>query len=84
MGSFRHFQRSDDDPNLIGVLVLSGTVVDITRNYFDRRVKGRDIEPMWSAFLEYQKQEEAEAAAEEAELEKADKTNKIPKSKGCL
>jgi len=36
-----------------------------------RRVKGRDIEPMWSAFLEYQKQEEAEAAAEEAELEKA-------------
>ena len=58
-------------PNLIGVLVLSGTVVDITRNYFDRRVKGKDIEPMWSAFLEYQKQEEAEAAAEEAELEKA-------------
>jgi NAD/NADP transhydrogenase alpha subunit len=56
---------------LIGVLVLSGTVVDITRNYFDRRVKGKDIEPMWSAFLEYQKQEEAEAAAEEAELEKA-------------
>ena len=54
-----------------GVLVLSGTVVDITRNYFDRRVKGKDIEPMWSAFLEYQKQEEAEAAAEEAELEKA-------------
>ena len=58
-------------PNLIGVLVLSGTVVDITRNYFDRRVKGKDIEPMWSAFLEYQKQEEAEAAAEKAELEKA-------------
>ena len=58
-------------PNLIGVLALSGTVVDITRNYFDRRVKGKDIEPMWSAFLEYQKQEEAEAAAEEAELEKA-------------
>ena len=32
----------------------------------DRRVKGLDIEPMWSAFEEYQKQEEAEAAAEEA------------------
>ena len=58
-------------PNLIGVLALSGTVVAITRNYFDRRVKGKDIEPMWSAFPEYQKQEEAEAAAEEAELEKA-------------
>ena len=54
-----------------GVLALSGTVVDITRNYFDRRVKGKDIEPMWSAFPEYQKQEEAEAAAEEAEQEKA-------------
>ena len=58
-------------PNLIGVLALSGTVVDITRNYFARRVRGEDIEPMWSAFEEYQKEEEAEAAAEEAELEKA-------------
>ena len=53
-------------PNLIGVLALSGTVVAITNNYLDRRVKGLDIEPMWSAFEEYQKQEEAEAAAEEA------------------
>ena len=58
-------------PNLIGVLVLSGTVVDITKNYFARRVRGEDIEPMWSAFAEYQKEEEAEAAAEAAELEKA-------------
>ena len=58
-------------PNLIGVLALSGTVVDITRNYFARRVRGEDIEPMWSAFEEYQKEEEAEAAAEEAELDKA-------------
>ena len=54
-------------PNLIGVLALSGTVVAITKNYLDRRVKGRDIEPMWSAFEEYQKEEEAEAAAEQAE-----------------
>ena len=53
-------------PNLIGVLALSGTVVAITKNYLDRRVKGLDIEPMWSAFEEYQKQEEAEAAAEAA------------------
>ena len=53
-------------PNLIGVLALSGTVVAITKNYLDRRVKGLEIEPMWSAFEEYQKQEEAEAAAEEA------------------
>ena len=53
------------------MLALSGTVVDITRNYFARRVRGEDIEPMWSAFEEYQKEEEAEAAAEEAELDKA-------------
>ena len=53
-------------PNLIGVLALSGTVVAITKNYLDRRVKGLDIEPMWSAVEEYQKQEDAEAAAEEA------------------
>ena len=32
-------------PNLIGVLALSGTVVAITKNYLDRRVKGLDIEP---------------------------------------
>ena len=64
-------------PNLIGVLALSGTVVDITRNYFARRVRGEDIEPMWSAFEEYQKEEEAEAAAEKAEMDKA--ANKSPK-----
>ena len=46
-------------------------MVAITKNYFDRKVKGLDIEPMWSAFPEYQKEEEAEAAAEEAELEQA-------------
>ena len=28
-------------PNLIGVLALSGTVVAITKNYLDRRVKGK-------------------------------------------
>ena len=54
-------------PNLIGVLALSGTVVAITKNYFARRVRGENIEPMWSAFEEYQKEEEAEAAAEQAE-----------------
>ena len=29
-------------PNLIGVLALSGTVVDITKNYFARRVRGEE------------------------------------------
>ena len=34
-------------PNLIGVVGLSGTVIKITKNYFDRK-KGLDIEPMLS------------------------------------
>ena len=54
-------------PNLIGVLSLSGTVAAITRNYLDRKFHGKRVEPMWSAFVEYQKEEEAE----EATLDKA-------------
>ena len=57
-------------PNLIAVLALSGTVVEITKNYFDRRVRGKDIGPMWSAFEKYQKEEETEAAAEQAEQDR--------------
>ena len=37
-------------PNLLAVLALSGTVVQITKNYLDRKVNGKDIPPMWSAF----------------------------------
>ena len=54
-------------PNLIGVLSLSGTVAAITRNYLDRKFHGKRVEPMWSAFAAYQKEEEAE----EAPLDKA-------------
>ena len=54
-------------PNLIGVLALSGTVVQITKNYTDRKLRGIDIKPMWSAFEKYQKEEEAEAAQEDFE-----------------
>ncbi len=35
-------------PNLIGVLVMSGLVMRITKNYIDRRKKGADIEPIIS------------------------------------
>ncbi len=59
-------------PNLVGVLALSGTVAKITQNYISRKFHGSTEEPLWSAFPEYQKQEEAEAAAEAAaELQKA-------------
>ncbi len=53
-------------PNLIAVLALSGTVVDITKNYFDRKQRGKQIAPMWSVFPEYQQQEQAQAAEDEA------------------
>ena len=57
-------------PNLIGVLALSGTVAKITKNYIERQLCGRDIAPMWSAFEIYQKEEEAQEAAE-VQLDKA-------------
>ena len=37
-------------PNLIGVLVLSGTVMKITKNYVNRKFKGSDEKPILSAF----------------------------------
>ena len=37
-------------PNLIGVLILSGTVVKITRNYVNRNIKGKEEQPMLSIF----------------------------------
>ena len=41
-------------PNLIGVIVLSGTVRKITKNYIDRKLKGKQVEPMLSAIPEIQ------------------------------
>ncbi len=38
-------------PNLIAVILLSGKVVKITKNYYDRK-KGKDVEPMLSAYPE--------------------------------
>ena len=36
-------------PNLIGVIVLSGLVCKITKNYLDRQ-KGLDVKPMLNIF----------------------------------
>lgn len=38
-------------PNLIGLVIMSGLVVKITKNYFDRK-KGLDVAPMLSAYPE--------------------------------
>ena len=35
-------------PNLIGVLVQLPLIIRLTRNYTDRKIKGKDIEPMLS------------------------------------
>ena len=45
-------------PNLIGVLALSGLVLKITRNYIDRRLKGKDVKPMLSVFEDVQAEQE--------------------------
>ena len=47
-------------PNLIGVLTLSGTVMKITQNYVDRKIKGKKIAPMLSAVDEIQELHEKE------------------------
>lgn len=46
-------------PNLVGVLALSPVVIAVTKNYVDRKLRGRDVEPMLSNFEDIQ----AEAAA---------------------
>lgn len=45
-------------PNLIGVLVLSGTVAAITKNYVDRTFRGKNVKPMLSAFDDVQAEQE--------------------------
>ncbi len=53
-------------PNLIGVIVLCSLVRQITKNYLDRRLHGKNIKPMLSAFPEIQaEQEQALAEAED-------------------
>ena len=49
-------------PNLIGVIALSGLVMQITRNYVDRRIRGKDVKPMLSAFPDIQQEQEAALA----------------------
>ncbi|MCI5597212.1 MAG: alanine:cation symporter family protein [Lachnospiraceae bacterium] len=45
-------------PNLIGVIALSPIVCKITQNYVDRKIKGKDVAPMLSAFPDIQKMQE--------------------------
>lgn len=45
-------------PNLIGVICLSGMVVKITKNYLDRKLHGKNIAPMLSAFADVQEEQQ--------------------------
>ena len=51
-------------PNLVGVVILSGLVWRITKNYFDRK-KGKNVVPMLSAYPE----QNAEFISELAEFD---------------
>ena len=53
-------------PNLIGVLVLSPMVTKCTKNYVDRHMKNKDVEPMLSVWDDIQA-EHAAAVKEGAE-----------------
>ena len=53
-------------PNLIGLVLMSGLVVKITKNYFDRK-KGKDVAPMLSAYEDQNAAFAADLAAENAE-----------------
>ena len=52
-------------PNLIGLVLMSTLVAKITKNYFDRK-KGKDVEPMLSAYPEQNEEFKADIKAEEA------------------
>ena len=54
-------------PNLIGVLLLSATVINITKNYVSRKIRNDNsgVTPMLSVYPEIQSEQEAKLAAEE-------------------
>lgn len=45
-------------PNLIGVISCSGTVIAITKNYIDRKIRHKDIKPIYSNWEDIQKMQE--------------------------
>jgi AGCS family alanine or glycine:cation symporter len=55
-------------PNLIGLVIMSGLVVDISKNYFQRK-KGMDVKPMLSVYEDQNEEFIADLAVEQAEAE---------------
>ena len=55
-------------PNLIGVAALSPVVMLLTKNYIDRRIKGKDVKPMLNFDPHVQAEEEAKLKADKDAL----------------
>ncbi|MBR3997866.1 MAG: alanine:cation symporter family protein, partial [Clostridia bacterium] len=55
-------------PNLIGVAALSPVVMLLTKNYIDRRIKGKDVKPMLNFDPRVQAEEEAKLKADKDAL----------------
>ncbi len=53
-------------PNLIGLVIMSGLVAKITKNYFDRK-KGLDVAPMLSVYPEQNEAFEADLEVEQSQ-----------------
>ena len=58
-------------PNLIAVLVLSPQVAKCTKNYVDRKIRFKDVEPMLSFNAQIQAEHAVEVKAEDAALRAA-------------
>ncbi|MDE6030106.1 MAG: alanine:cation symporter family protein, partial [Oscillospiraceae bacterium] len=56
-------------PNLIGVLSLSPLVMKITKNYVDRRIKHKDVEPLLSYDADIQAEHAKDIEREDMEAE---------------
>ena len=54
-------------PNLICLIALSGLVVKVTKNYFERK-KGKDVEPMLSAYPEMNEEFKLDIMTENEEM----------------
>ncbi len=54
-------------PNLICLVALSGLVAKITKNYYDRK-KGREVEPMLSAYEDMNAEFAEDIKTENAEM----------------
>ena len=63
-------------PNLVGLIIMSGLVAKLTKNYFDRK-KGKDVAPMLSAYPEQNEQfiVDLQTDATEDTIEKAAAAN---------